>query len=868
MPDRSVPPHFEILQRCGKGGMGVVFKARDLRLNRIVALKFLGPEQAESDQARTRFRREAEAIAALNHPNIATLYEVGEWEGDPYLVLEFLSGGTLKESMQAGSLALDICLRYASQLGAGLAFAHQQGVLHRDIKPANAMFSALGDLKLVDFGLAKRDSLPDLTQPGAAVGTGAYMAPEILRGQEASIQSDIYSLGVVIYEMLAGRPLFSASNVDSLYRRILDSAPPRLSSVRSDVPSEVCAAVKRALAKNPRDRWRSVRDLLNALGIPQSAQISTGEFDRTQTVASTPTVHPPTANRWWILAIAGIVLVLGGLYVIPSSPVHRWITPIVHPVGREELLVVLPFENLTGDPHNQALCDGLQETITNLSASLQSKGSKLLVPPSSEVRRSGAKSIAEARKTFAADLVVLGSVRKNGDGLALTLTLADARSGAQKDSRSIRMPAAGEAQLQTKLKEELPSLLGVVHPGAELASGSGPVTSNSQAYRLFLEGQGALQSRNLEQAIDRLSQAVKIDPTYTLARAKLAEAYIRQANATNDPKYLAMADAEASEASRTGTTPELLIVEAMIRKATGDADAAVRILTGLLKQDPANVEARRSLASALASQGRIADAEETYQEAIRNQPGYWGTYNDLALVYMGAHEYPRAERTLLTALSVAPENALLRSNLGALYFMQGRWDEASDQFQKTLAIKPQPLAFANLGTIQFYLGKYTAAASSFDQAAKLQPGNVFNWVGPADSLWEISSKRGQALEAYRKAADLASDQLGLNPKDARLRGNYALCLARLGQAPEALKQLQQTIEEAEKSDSTHYKAARVYAMLHENDKALAALKRYLTLGGDSKTMQREPDFEELRKTPAYRGLAEKRADQSKEVKQE
>src|SRR5579871_917799 len=143
MPERSAPPHFEILQRCGRGGMGVVFKARDLRLDRIVALKFLGPEHAESENARTRFRREAQAIAALNHPNIATLYEAGEWEGDPFLVLEYLSGGTLKEFLNTGGLPEDICLRYAAQLGAGLAFAHRHGVLHRYIKPGNAMFSAL-----------------------------------------------------------------------------------------------------------------------------------------------------------------------------------------------------------------------------------------------------------------------------------------------------------------------------------------------------------------------------------------------------------------------------------------------------------------------------------------------------------------------------------------------------------------------------------------------------------------------------------------------------------------------------------------------------------------------------------------------------
>ena len=224
-------PHYEILERCGQGGMGVVYRARDRHLNRIVALKFLIAEEPEEGGTGgiQRFRREAEAIAALNHPAIATIFESGDWDGSPFLALEFLSGGTLRDKIRASPIQPT---RKSSvmpqQLSSGLAFAHSKGILHRDIKPGNCMFSEHGALKFVDFGLAKPIDSEAITQPGSAVGTIAYMAPEVLRGQPASVRSDLYSLGAVVFEMAAGRPLYRGGALGNLVREVL-AGPPRRS---------------------------------------------------------------------------------------------------------------------------------------------------------------------------------------------------------------------------------------------------------------------------------------------------------------------------------------------------------------------------------------------------------------------------------------------------------------------------------------------------------------------------------------------------------------------------------------------------------------------------------------------------------------
>ena len=240
--------------------MGVVYRARDRRLNRIVALKFLnsGEDDSASASALQRFQREAEAIAALNNPGIATIYEAGKWDGSPFLALEFLSGGTLHDRLPARFTLAEI-LDYSVQLGSALAFAHSKGVLHRDIKPANCMFTGSGVLKLVDFGLAKPVGSDDITQPGSAVGTVPYMAPEQLRGEPASERSDLYALGAVVYEMAAGRPLYASEALGTTVQQILEGAAAPLQQLRPDLPKALCAAVDRAVSPRPAERFHSVQ---------------------------------------------------------------------------------------------------------------------------------------------------------------------------------------------------------------------------------------------------------------------------------------------------------------------------------------------------------------------------------------------------------------------------------------------------------------------------------------------------------------------------------------------------------------------------------------------------------------------------------
>ena len=842
-------PHYEILERCGQGGMGVVYRARDRRLNRIVALKFLivdEPREGGTGGVQ-RFRREAEAIAALNHPGIATIFESGEWDGAPFLALEFLSGGTLRDKLRGTRLSVPEIVDYAAQLGSGLAFAHSKGILHRDIKPSNCMFSEHGALKFVDFGLAKPIDSEAITQPGSAVGTIAYMAPELLRGEPATVRSDLYSLGAVVYEMAAGRPLYGGGALGNVVQQVLSGSATPLSQCRTDLPAGFSAAVDRAIAPRAEDRFESVQAFLDAVRGTGSHKTAPSDFTPTITI-STPSTTARVAQRpWWRYGVGALILFAALLAAV--YPGLRRITGSAVPA---ETLVVLPFENLGGDPANQVLCDGLQETVTSVLSSAEELRKTVMIVPSSEVRRSQIHTIAEARKQFNATLAITGSSHKSEDGLDLTLDLTDARVLRQKNSRILKIPAGAAGGLQRQLADNLGAMLGT----GPLLKGRQPgeTTANSAAYALFLEGRGAMENRKYDAAAEFFRKAVDADPDFTLARAKLAEAYLRLNLSTRDAKWLGLADAEVAKAAAAGQTPEVLMAQALIRKATGNWQEAIGFFEQVLKDDPANVEAYRLLADTWDSAGHPKEAEDTYRKALDLRPGYWPLYENLGDFYSRHQQYDLAEKALTTGIALNSEAPSLYYNLGAMYFRMGRWADAGRAFEKSLAIKPTPLGYANLGTVRFYEGNYAEAAKQCEAATRLQPANPTNWGNLGDSLWQVPGEKQRAQAAFQKAADLAKQQLAIKEDNPALRKTYALYLAKLGQKDEACGEARRSIEQAPSDGSVRFYAARVYAVTGDRDAAFASLKESVSLGFSAREIQQEPDFNVLKSDPRYRQI--------------
>ena len=821
-------PHYEILDSCGKGGMGVVYRARDKRLNRVVALKFISREGdgQESAESLGRFRREAESIGKLNHPNIATVFELGDWDGTPFLVMELLSGDPLKKRLAPGvGLPMSDVLNYARQLGAALACAHTEGILHRDIKPSNAMFNSRGTLKLLDFGLAKGTHDSDLTQTGMTVGTLSYMPPEIIAGRDATVQSDLFSFAAVVYEMAAGRTIHAGGQRGIGGAFTAGIAP--LRSVRPEIPLEFSDAVAKALSSNPADRFAAIADFLSAL----DGTIAETD-DRTRTIAAPvrePTPPPKRLRRW----IPGIVV---AALMLACAACWWWKTMGSKSVTLQTV-VVLPFENLSSDPANQALCDGLQETVSGLLARAPELRDKMLVVPASELRRGQVRTISDALRQFGATMAITGSLVRSEGGLQVALNLSDSSPVRQRNSRVISVSGAELSRLQGSLGTDLGLLIG-----------------NSTAYDLFLRGKGALELRAYDDAMALLVKAVDADPGFAAARAKLAEAYVRKSLSSKDPSWLAMADAEVAKAAKVGPIPPVLLAQALVRKATGKSAEAVALFQQYLKADPGDPEASRFLADELLVMGRPAEAESIYLQTIRLRPGYWPLYEALGNFYVAQRQYGKSKEAFDTAIVLAPKIPSLRYNLGAMYFKSGNWAAAEAAFRDSVALRPTAVARANLGVVLFYQGKYLEAANQTEAATVLQPSNSINWGNLGDDWWQIPGARDKARAAFGRAAELAEKRLALNPEDVQIRKNYSLYLAKLDRRSEALAQARRAIQQAPKDASVRYYAARTFTVSGNNTEALETLAAALGLGYDPKEIEREPDFVSLHENDRFKQM--------------
>ena len=713
------------------------------------------------------------------------------------------------------------------------------------------MFNAHGSLKLVDFGLAKSAAEGENTETGVVAGTIPYMAPELLLGEHASVQTDLYALGAVVYELAAGHTMYRRTETDSIAQQVLKGAAIPLAQLRPDLPLAFRHAISKATARRASDRYSTVADFLDALASSSAAPVTSQLRTRTLTLTVTT-----SRKRWKVVVPLVLLSAAAGIAGYLSRDRLRPVAPLLIPAT--ETLVVLPFENLGTDSADQSLCDGLQETATSILSSAPELRQRFLIVPSSEVRKREIRTISDARKQFNATEVLTGTTHRIAQTLQLTLNLTDARLLKAKDSRVVNVAFDQTANLQSLLAENLGSLLVGKRLNGSRTGSAGETTSNSEAYNLFLRGRGALEDRKFETAVDLLSRALKADPNFVLPRAKLAEAYLRLNLASKDPKWLAKADAEIGKAAQEGQGTDVLMPQAMIQKATGKIPEAIETFRKVLVAEPENIEAWRFLAEALDSEGRTEEAERTFRQGLKLRPGYWPLYESLGDLYSRHHNFTKATESFKAGLALAGESNSLHYNLGATYFRMSRWDDAVGEFEKSIALKPTALAYANLGTVRFFQGDYVQAAAQSEHAAQLQPANAVNWGNLGDAFWQIPGKRVQAQKAFGQAAALASQKLTINPNDVRTRKSYALYLAKLGRLNEAVTESNRAVEQAPNDENVRFYAARVWILNGNPDAALASLEKCAGLGYNPEEIGREPDFKPLRDTARYRRIVQKK----------
>jgi tetratricopeptide (TPR) repeat protein len=828
--------HYEVLEPLGRGGMGVVHKARDVKLGRLVALKFVSPELIGRDDVRERFFREARSLSSLSHPHIATVYEVDEADGSPFLAMEYLPGGTLRDQIRhararGGVIEAAQLLDWGTDLAEGLAHAHANGIVHRDVKSSNAMFDGEGRVKLTDFGLAKVVGL-DATSTDRVAGTVEYMSPEQLRGGPVDHRSDLYSLGVVLYELAAMRLPYSGSSPHELVNDIVGGDIPSVTAVRPDCPAAFDQVVTRLLSKSAADRYQSAQDVADDL-----ARVRSGALTNLPTTRTLPALRRARRLRTAVIG-AGVVAVLGVGYLLRPKVAH---------LPEHKHVVVLPLRSIGGDTNQTALCDGLTETLTT---ALTQTG-LMSVVPASDVRK--IETVQEAHREFGVNLVLYGSLQRRGDRLRLTVNLADAEGERQLGAEVVEGQADQPLQIEEAMIEKVAALIDIAVP--TVASSRTAMQPTPGAYEAYLRGRGFLYRYdlpgNLARALEEFQEAIRNDPRFALGHAGLAEARLLVYRQRREPAGLEAAKAEAQTA--LALNPALASARATYGAAlaeAGEADAAITALEQAIDADPRNPTAYRELAIVYRNEKKFDRAEEVFKKAIRARPGECRSYLNLATFYAGRQRYADAETNYRKAIELSPDNHLPYRNLGAMLIALGRHQEAESLLLKARALNPTARAASNLGTLYIFEGRYREAVPILEEAVARGreefPNDYRIWGNLGDAYWLAESGEDKRAAAYRKAIEIAERLRASDPHPAEIDAALAEYFAKLGDAGRARERLAAALGEAPENALVRYEAGVTHAVLGEDDLALQELKEALTRGYAADQVKRAPELKKLR----------------------
>jgi serine/threonine-protein kinase len=870
--------NYRVVSIAGAGGMGVVYKAHDLRLERTVALKFLPAELNASARDKERFLREARTASSLDHPNIGVIHGIETTEdGHTFIVMAYYEGSSLAQRMHGARVQPHEAIRIARQMAQGLGEAHAHGIVHRDMKPSNVMLTPSGLVKIVDFGLARAMTEATASQTGVT-GTVRYMSPEQAMDRAVDQRCDIWALGVVVAEMLTGNSPFHAESITAMLFAVLNEAPKGLDGVHPVLQP----ILYRALAKDPEKRYGSCKEFLADLDKAEKAlPADVPDADPTQNLPSSvwnprTNAHtkrliaeasrsswgeagkPKSAVTNWLLGTLALLLAIGLAFGL-ITPLREKVIALVTGAPSQKHVAVLPFDNIGSNPENAALADGLMDSLTGRLSNLDVGNQSLWVVPNSEVRRRKVTDPSDALKDLGANLVVKGSVERDGNDIRLTVNLIDTKNLRQVGSAMVEDPAGDLPTLEDEAVARLAKLMNIAVTPDMLRNTGGRV--NPAAYEDYLTALGLMQRYdkpgNLDQAIAALGNASKTDPGFALAYAQLGEAYRIKNIVDPNPRWLAEAEANAQKAVELDNRiPSVYVTLGRMHDAAGKHDLALQEFQHALALDPRDATALSGMARAYEFAGRLGDAETTYRKAADLQPNDWDGHNNLAM-FLGRHgKYPQAIAEYKQALQLAPDNANVLLNLAGTYIDSGDaklFPDAESSLKRSIALNPSFGAYANLGALYDREGKYQDAADLTRKALDMNNQNYVVW-GNLLADYEWLKEPDKAAEVRRHEIPLLEQSVQQHPRDAAGFANLADLFALGHEREKALSNLRTALALAPEDPGILAGAADVYENLGDRGQAISYVGKALQHGGTKTQLIADPELQDALNDPAMKAL--------------
>ena len=844
---------FLVRSRLGKGGMGEVYLADDCRMKHPVAIKRLAAPLRADMEYRQRFFREAERASQLkDFRNVAAIYDVLEDGGELFLIMEYVAGQTLRQRMER-PVSFEQFLKIAIQCASGLAAAHAHHIVHCDVKPENIMLTPEDQIKILDFGLAKHFVPPEASTISfsgvqMAGGTTGYTAPEVLCEQIADERADIFSLGVVFYELLTGMHPFHAETAVGTAARILQHEPVSVRRLNIQVPLELDRIISRMLAKDRRLRYANASELVAELRQLRDEASRTARFGR----------YLLKSAGWkrGMAVVAALALLVALAIPAGRSAIKDWLFPL--PIPETKHLAVLPFTVVDGDDSQKAFSYGLAETLSAKLSQLSEDHSIYVVAPS-EIRAQHVETAEQALRAFGANLVLEGNLRQSGNVVRITYALVNSKDRQQLRAATIAEDALDPFAVEDRVSASVLKSLELELRANEQAKFRARGTLQPDAYDFYLQARGYLQDyhkpENLQNAIFVFQRALERDPNYASAYAGLGEAYWQRFLASHDQNWVDQALASCQKAA--ALAPESAEAEGclgVVYNGTGQYELARLQFQKAIGNEPTDDGAYRGLADALERMGKPAAAELTYKQAIRLRPNYWAAYNNLGMFYWKQGRYREGEEMFSHVTRLQPDNVRGYSNLGAMLILQGRYAEAIPSLQRAIGINPSFDLYSNLATAYFYSRNYADAATAYELAAQLDPRNCLIQGNLGDAYYWTPGKRAYAASAYRKAIALANEELRVNPKDEYLLGNLAKYHAMLGEKQAALDTLKRGLMITPNAPELLFDVAFVHQQFGETQEALRWLAKSLRAGFSVANVRDDPVFASLKTNPQFHAL--------------